>query len=695
MLKNVSHLLSRLYKPGSLSLAATLLVASANHADAQAVTDYAGRWKFDDCRLSSPALANSSFNNTPATRGSSVGCTTDAEGRVDGAVNFTVAQPFDGVASTTVRVPGTTALRIGNTISVSARIRPGAAPGGVIFAKSFVDPTTGSSEKVFQLWLERGADGVNRLHWMVWFGVSPNSVGFSISSDVAIPASTWSQVGASYDPIEGFKVFLNGKLVGSNSTTVGDGPTPIAEAPVGTLAVLRLGGSAAGQTQGYLGAIDDVWISNGSCLDMSARLPDVDKELIIRHIPVVEDARTTGRGAWTFANLMEQMVPAVPGDVASEQRAASVMVEEMLNTWSTTQNMQGTTTPVPTRANMKTLILDKWPRIGTNLDLTRAPLRLLAIVNRIDIRNLDKGHAGEGRFVFGVVNPDNNLPRSFTIILEYRLPARTPADVRQWARLFHDLGAITDPAAYNTALQAITDRFTKRGADPVLLTGTPNPLATGNALNQLRTNELSLSFPWELRQFALVKNATNTVSLKPVPVTQEPQQSFNNTATLANYITANSAKVLKGTHEVGTSFVNNGVTVSPFQAGSALNNPTTWNAPGIANNLRFAFAVNTCSGCHSPETETSFTHIKIRSAGEPSELSTFIKGGGTKINPLTGQTFNDLARRRDDLKDVLSCRAGAITPPTARTAAVSTSTTTSTSSTSSTTSLSKGIDRVH
>jgi len=38
------------------------------------------------------------------------------------------------------------------------------------------------------------------------------------------------------------------------------------------------------------------------------------------------------------------------------------------------------------------------------LDLHRAPMQLLAIVNRFDL-NLTEGNAGEGRFVFGVLGP--------------------------------------------------------------------------------------------------------------------------------------------------------------------------------------------------------------------------------------------------------------------------------------------------
>ena len=76
------------------------------------------------------------------------------------------------------------------------------------------------------------------------------------------------------------------------------------------------------------------------------------------------------------------------------------------------------------------VVTDAWPKTADgHIDLTRAPLRLLAIVNRMDLRDLSKGSAGEGRFVFGVLDGNGN-PLEFTLILEYRLPGTTDADVK-------------------------------------------------------------------------------------------------------------------------------------------------------------------------------------------------------------------------------------------------------------------------
>src|SRR5687767_11776763 len=163
------------------------------------------------------------------------------------------------------------------------------------------------------------------------------------------------------------------------------------------------------------------------------------------------------------------------------------MVEELFQSWMSNQTIN--TFTVPARQAMQQLVLDSWPRTeGGELDLERAPLRLLSIVNRIDSRNLAQGHAGEGRFVFGVLGPFGE-PLQFTFIFEYRLPAQTTADVTDWANRWHALSALPFPSEeYNAALQAITDRFAGRNAEP----GRPN----GSALSQLRTNDFALVFQW-------------------------------------------------------------------------------------------------------------------------------------------------------------------------------------------------------
>ncbi len=111
------------------------------------------------------------------------------------------------------------------------------------------------------------------------------------------------------------------------------------------------------------------------------------------------------------------------------------------------------------------------------LDMSQAPFRLIAIVNRPDLRLVaDDGTAigGEGRFVFQVLGPTlavNALagavevmdatvtPQKFTVIFEYSLPVARASDTLVWARRWHGLGALPFGADYNATLRALTNAF--------------------------------------------------------------------------------------------------------------------------------------------------------------------------------------------------------------------------------------------
>ncbi|WP_437644142.1 LamG-like jellyroll fold domain-containing protein [Sorangium sp. So ce362] len=360
------------------------------------------------------------------------------------------------------------------------------------------------------------------------------------------------------------------------------------------------------------------------------------REIFVKDLSVVEDPlRTTfdgppgdpRTGAWTFARLMEDMAP-TPAD-------APAMVEQMFTTWLTDQVVNGFT--LPARPFIQQVVLDEWPRSPDgSLDLQQAPLLLLGIVNRIDVRNLAEGHAGEGRFVFGVVS--QGFPQQFTIILEYKLPASTEADVLDWANSWHALGSLPFPSEeYNAALQDITTQFAGRNAAP----GRPN----GSSLGQLRTNEIALASPWELREFVL---SAQTGFLRPETVKLTPDITFDGSATLADFVNQNEAAIVAEQHTVPETFQG-----SPFLGGSSFNNLTAWTAPGILNNeARHKFSLNTCNGCHgAQETGTGFLHVNPRFLGNETSLSGFMTGINIP-DPVTGEprTLNDLGRRNADLK---------------------------------------------
>lgn len=369
------------------------------------------------------------------------------------------------------------------------------------------------------------------------------------------------------------------------------------------------------------------------------------RELMIRHLGVVEDlgrTRWTGSlsdpkdGAWTFGRLMTNMAGA---------NDPEVFVRNWLSRWETNRNVNGFV--VPARTAIRSEVISSWPKLANGeLDLRKGPLRLLAIVNRMDLRNLAAGNAGEGRFVFGVTDAAGN-PLSFTVILEYKLPATTVGEAQEWANQWHALGAMTPgTVAYNDALQKITDRFAKRGASPAR----PN----GSAIGQVRTNEIALAGPWELREFRL--NASG--QLVQSTVAQSPSPSLRTSGRLGRWINANETAILEGRHSVPLTFED-----LPLRGGNSFTDFSSWNPAGVKNpEARHLLAVNTCDGCHGGETATGFLHVNTRAKGQVAALSGFLTGT-TVSDPVTGKsrTFNDLARRRTDFASFL-CSATAAAP---------------------------------
>jgi len=417
------------------------------------------------------------------------------------------------------------------------------------------------------------------------------------------------------------------------------------------------------------------------------------KELFITDLSVVEDCvRTTWtgvcpipvapatRGAWTFGKLVEGL--------AGTTNASKLngFVRRWLNHWNRDVTVNSDT--VPQRPSIQTLVIDPWETASgsTTLDMTKAPLRLLAIVFRFDLRDASGSYggannAGEARFVFGVLN-SNGFPTSFTVILEYGLDASECADIQTWAQAAHDLGSLPFGDDYNAALQSITDQFTAIGASP-------NKIA-GSAINQVRTDEIALDGVWELREFKLKETTivikdpvpveqasaqsttgftldgkqaccsttTTRIDLAQTTVAQTPAQAHQQQQIIADYINTNEAAILANTHTVPLTFNS-----TPFRGAATRHHASDigWDGPGTAcssinnNEARFNFSLNTCSGCHGDETQTPFLHVSNRFLGNESNLSTFLTGK-TDVPDRCGlsHNFGDLERRRLDLCALLT-----------------------------------------
>jgi hypothetical protein len=373
---------------------------------------------------------------------------------------------------------------------------------------------------------------------------------------------------------------------------------------------------------------------------------DAEKELIIRDLRVVESDRATRVGGpWHIGTLLSNMAPA--------NVSASAFTLRWLRTWESPQTVENNGV-IPPRPGIRDLVINPWlgsqvgqPDSQVQLDWNRAPFRLLAIVSRTDLAKVSPQRvesAGEGRFVFGVL--DSSTQKTlFTVIFEYSLQANSLGQIRDWAKAWHHLGTLPNfDETYLATLQRITDAYAGGGIAPSRV--------NGSALNQLRTDEIALAFPWELREFGL---STTDGSLKPTTVQVTPDISFNGTATLAAFLTANRAAILATNHAIPQDFQG-----ASFRAAASLNDKPRWNAPGFENGkVRFLFGLATCSGCHGVETGLApftFTHIDPRDQGQVAPISDFLTDAGASIDdpedtnvPPRKVFLSDLRVRKDIL----------------------------------------------
>jgi hypothetical protein len=254
-----------------------------------------------------------------------------------------------------------------------------------------------------------------------------------------------------------------------------------------------------------------------------------------------------------------------------------------------------------------------------------------------------------------------------------------------WAKQWTALQAMAGfSAAYKAQLEAMTESVVLHGAAPAK--------GNQNAINQIRTNEIALAGPWELREFTLSveKPAAGTDTpvnggLRKHTVAQTPNDGAFSAAGADPTINAFvNGPVLAG---VPLPVVNPGqcsasYTVpflfsgAPFRGGNAQIGPGHWEANSVtlfsppANICaRHQFSLNTCGGCHFDDSgtnglggSTSFTHIDPLSS-PPVTMSKFLTGGGPGLTFNVDDTqlttpawpFADLQRRLERLFELSHC----------------------------------------
>lgn len=348
------------------------------------------------------------------------------------------------------------------------------------------------------------------------------------------------------------------------------------------------------------------------------------KELLVVEPSVVSDARSANatNGPWSFRHMMESLA----GGEASD------FVIKWATQFGTSETVNGFA--VRPRPETTHRFICPWLRLRPEnacditceqcgerkLDMARAPFRLIGIANRQDLKK-KLGNAGEGRLLFTLTDGPGDDPRSqpleMTVIFEFALPMDATRDSHYWATRWHELGSF--PAfdeAYKSRLASVIEEFARQ-----------------DSFAQARTNERVLDWDWQLREFRLVRGALVTS-----PTDDTPDPSLNGSAAVATFLKENSSSIMDNLHRVPASML-----------GGASNASVRWFFPKVTEDVRRAFARQTCNGCH----QTEETPVDVNFHVSP------FKKGVASLSPFlhdpADPTKGDLAVRSADMAEAL-CR---------------------------------------
>lgn len=347
------------------------------------------------------------------------------------------------------------------------------------------------------------------------------------------------------------------------------------------------------------------------------------KELMVVHRSVLLDRRAQNEVAgaeWSFRSQMETL--------SGSTEAAAAFTSAWLGQWKTLTSVGPDRAPVVPRPGVEAAVLHPWQASGGSL--ATVPFRLLAIVNRPDLRDDDTGCAGSGgelRFVYTATDGERGEPIAMTAIIEIPYPRTRSA--REWMDAWHAVARAPFGPEYNDALATLTARV-RSEAKPETW--------------RVRTNERAFGEPggqsWELREFALSSSGPHGSRLEQSPLATTPRLDLDRSRSLDSWAEENEQAIKNGSY----------VLPSGFQAGAATvaRADFRWSSSTMSPETRAAFSMATCNGCHGGErgeASLPFQHIaappRVTGDDETSDDETRLS---TWLNDPSGRG-DELSRR--------------------------------------------------
>lgn len=248
--------------------------------------------------------------------------------------------------------------------------------------------------------------------------------------------------------------------------------------------------------------------------------------------------------------------------------------------------------------------------------LDKAPVKLLAVVNRID-QGVAQGKqvcGPEIRFVYAALPvTEPYLPHYLSLIAEFVLPCLSQTDFKALAA---DWSSLNDPGQarcgssdYVKKLECVLDTWTARASKARLR-------VNGNGGGGVDT--------WDTREFAFLPGGLQIQNLERQPNGKGIGMCTTSQTDLGRFVPGNVAAVLASRHEFSGSLATKNETIVDQGSMITLSSSLALSAP--TDDVRFALSINSCLGCHGPETGTHFHQVGQRARGQQSPLSGFLTG---------------------------------------------------------------------
>lgn len=382
-------------------------------------------------------------------------------------------------------------------------------------------------------------------------------------------------------------------------------------------------------------------------------------ELMIIDPQVTNDPRANNNSAyrpWSFRARMESIVPDAPD-------SAGAVAIAWLGQWSSLTGVPVSSDPqaalisIQPRPAADRVLLCPWllrsasacdPSCtncqNRHLDLTVAPFRLLAIVNRIDLAVTGAGAAacgadgGELRFVYGAADPLSSSVMPFTVAFEYAVTLHAGETMRDWAAQWHALGGLTvGSTTFNAKLDGIVAQGLARAS-----------------LRRVVTNEIAFGgadgLPWEMRQFAPRLTDAGTTRLMEIAVTGTPRLTLAASPELGQWIDTNAMSIVTGQNLLPSSMLSASAPI-----------PTAdfaWHTSATDATAAAVFNHNTCNGCHGGRTDPA--DLRFQHIAPPTTMTYYGSGAGAPVAAhlslfLNKPNHDDELGRREKLLLGLVC----------------------------------------